>query len=135
MFDNLITRVMPRAIQRDTTKQIDIPSRYLPKVIDALASWQIYQENEMSLWEKAKYYAKLSYIAIQLVPYFITIKTGIMFNDWKTTTAGIVKAVFTVLAIFGISTGQVTESLVLAIGYAIADLLQAIFTGDSKKNA
>lgn len=134
MSDELITKVKPRPIQRDDALEpINIPDRYLPKILQAIDPSQFYI-GELSFWEKAKLYSKITYIAIRLIPYFITIKAGIMFNDWKTTTTGVVKAIFSVLAIFGISTGQVTEGLVLAIGYALADLLQAIFTSDAKKN-
>jgi hypothetical protein len=128
----LITKVPPRKIERPPITTFDIPERYKPKPIKPTFQ-TVYTDNaEMGFWEKTKLYGKLALLGVKLIPIFITIKGSLMFKDWKTTVTGIVKALFLTLAVFGVNTGHVTESLVLGLGYAIVDLVQAWYTPDKK---
>jgi hypothetical protein len=71
-------------------------------------------------------------LVVQLTPILFTTIRGYMFKDWKTTLAGIVKTVFMLLTFFGVSTGNVTEAIVTAAVYGIAELVQAWYTPDNK---
>ena len=130
----LITRVPPRKIERPGFTPFNLPDRYKPKQIDLEPKNIPIAETAMTFWERTKFYANLTVLAIRLIPILITLKMSTMKKDWKTTVTGIVKAVFLALSIFGVSTGNVTESLVLGVGYAIVDLVQSFFTADSVKN-
>jgi hypothetical protein len=66
-----------------------------------------------------------------MIPHFYTIIKGVAMSNWKTTVTGIVKLVFFALGAFGISTGNLTEGLVLAACYAIVDAIQSYFTADA----
>ena len=71
-------------------------------------------------------------LVVVLTPYLFTIIKGYVMKDWKTTISGIVKAVFSVLTIFGISTGHITEALITAFLAAGAEIVQSYFMPDKK---
>jgi hypothetical protein len=72
---------------------------------------------------------------VRMIPHFYTIIKGVAMSNWKTTVTGVVKLVFFALGAFGISTGNLTEGLVLAACYAIVDAIQSYFTADANKGA
>lgn len=71
-------------------------------------------------------------LVVVLTPYLFTIIKGYVMKDWKTTISGIVKAIFSVLTIFGVSTGNITEALITAFLWAGAEIVQSIWTPDKK---
>jgi hypothetical protein len=93
--------------------------------------WELTDTEKLLLaWEDTKRNVRL---ITTLTPIIFTIAKGYVMKDWKTTIAGIVKAVFSVLTIFGISTGNITEALITAALFAIADLVQSWLMPDKSK--
>lgn len=75
---------------------------------------------------------KILKLVAGLSPHVFTTMKGLVMKDWKTTVSGVVKAIFSVLTIFGISTGHVTEALVTACVAGAVEIVQAILTPDKK---
>ena len=93
--------------------------------------WELTDTEKLLLaWEDTKRNVRL---ITTITPIIFTIVKGYVMKDWKTTIAGIVKAVFSVLTIFGISTGNITEALITAALFAIADLVQSWLMPDKSK--
>lgn len=67
-----------------------------------------------------------------LIPALFIIIKGLVMRDPKTTISGIVKAIFLVLSVVGINTGNLTEAMVTGLGYVIAEIYQAVWTPDKK---
>ncbi len=92
--------------------------------------WEIYAlERAMLAWEEIKTNTQL---VVVLTPVLFTIVRAYIMKDWKTTVTGVVKAVFSVLTIFGISTGNLTEALITAFIAAGVEIVQSILTPDKK---
>jgi hypothetical protein len=77
---------------------------------------------ELTLWQK-----------IKLLPHLFTIIRGIIMQDMKTTISGIVKVVFMLATVLGISFGNVTETLVTGVIWGIVEIYQAFNTADKKE--
>ncbi len=92
--------------------------------------WEISAlERAMLAWEEIKTNTQL---VVVLTPVLFTIVRAYIMKDWKTTVTGVVKAVFSVLTIFGISTGNLTEALITAFIAAGVEIVQSILTPDKK---
>ena len=96
--------------------------------VDPKAIGEVPQEPpfELSLWDKIR-------LGPALVPALLIIIKGLTMSDLKTTISGIVKAIFAVLGVVGISTGNVTEAMVSGAIYVLAEIYQSIWTPDKKK--
>jgi hypothetical protein len=82
--------------------------------------------------DKIKDAWQITKLVVVLTPHLFTIIKGYFMNNWKTTISGVVKAVFSVLTIFGVSTGHITEALITAFLWAGAEIVQSIFIPDKK---
>lgn len=114
----------------------ELPTRYEGRFAEPIVGHN--QELE-KLWQLSWYESvtlqldsllKLANLSFRLTPHVLTIAKGAYMKDWKTTVSGVVKAVFSVLTIFGISTGHLTEALVTAFLAAGVEIVQSIFTAD-----
>jgi hypothetical protein len=119
--DPIITKVLPRRIERPNVFQKIRPVQPLP-VVDAE------EQPSTNIVDKIHN----AWIMLRLVPHLFTICKGVAMSNWKTTLTGVVKLIFLGLSLFGISTGNVTESLVLGACYGIVDIIQSYFTADKK---
>jgi hypothetical protein len=77
---------------------------------------------ELTLWQKFK-----------LLPHLFTIIRGIIMQDMKTTISGIIKVVFMLATVLGISFGNVTETLVTGVIWGIVEIYQSFNTADKKE--
>lgn len=81
---------------------------------------------ELSVWDKIR-------LGPMLLPSLFIIIKGLIMSDLKTTISGIVKAIFAVLGVVGVSTGNLTEAMVSGAVYLLAEIYQSIWTPDKKK--
>lgn len=114
------------------------PTRYDGRLAEPIvgASAELEKLWQLSWYEKATLKLdeaiNLTKLGVRLTPVLFRITKGIVMRDWKTTVAGVVKAIFSVLTILGVSTGNITEALITAVLVTVADLVQAWLTPDKK---
>lgn len=94
-------------------------------IVDYRTAWERITDKVEDIWTTTK-------IIAVITPHLFTLFKGYIMKDWKTTISGIVKAGFSVLTIFGISTGHITEALITAFLAAGVEIVQSIFTADKK---
>lgn len=118
--DIIITTVAPRLIEREQQTEATKFFRERPEPIEVPR-----EPITLSLWDKIR-------LGPMLLPSLFIITKGLLMKDLKTTISGIVKAIFLILSVFGISTGNLTEALVSAVLWGIAEIYQSIWTPDKK---
>ena len=94
-------------------------------IVDYRTTWERFTDKVDHIWTTTK-------IIAVITPHLFTLFKGYLMKDWKTTTTGIVKAIFSVLTILGISTGNITEALITAFLTAAVEIVQSILTPDKK---
>ena len=94
-------------------------------IIDYRTKWERVTDKIEDIWTTTK-------IIAVITPHLFTLFKGYLMKDWKTTVSGVVKAIFSVLTIFGISTGNITEALITAFLAAGVEIVQSILTPDKK---
>ena len=94
-------------------------------IVDYRTPWERSVDKLEDVWTTTK-------IIAVITPHLFTLLKGYIMKDWKTTVSGVVKAIFSVLTIFGISTGNITEALITAFIAAGVEIVQSILTADKK---
>lgn len=113
--------------------EIARPTFQAPKLVEPMPNVWRNDYLDLTAWEKTKMTAGLSWLAIKSIPLLYTIKQeGGVFSS-KTTVAGIIKVIFMLLSVLGISTGHVTEATITAIVWGVVEIYQSYVTPDKPK--
>ncbi len=111
--DPIITKVLPRRIERPNVFQKIRPVQPLP-VVDAE------EQPSTNIVDKIHN----AWIMLQLIPHLFTISRGLLMKNWKTTVAGVVSAIALVVnSVTGYTIPQeaITAVAIFIIGFFAED--------------